>query len=432
MQSPPLAQELVATTSVSGKPILVMRGQPSPFMVLDVLRIHGEQLDPVSSKKGMDPWKVRSLLGFSGQSLQLISSFLRPTKRLDTSIFVFAATNLAANTINMIYDHGQLVDDPHQLHFLKQRINRELAPHLRAGEAPIAIEEKRAPLRESDEPRAPLDTAKVFLKRHSVAVGELGLRYLGAIGLAFPARWWKEIPKAGLWAKRDPSTYRVYSGLSSVLGKTVALSAQIPDPYNPKPETWIDHIRERWSFLAGGLIEVTSFSALAYSCFFKTSHNNYNQGIEVFGRRYPDILGGVGATLFVLGYIVRSWAKFGERKVDMNELYAHASDTLAATPPEKLPELLANTSASLSEHFDHSDDLSFSIIYSNLLSDLTRYHAAVIRPARATKTTEPPPLSPSPSQTGMPDIAAPTHRIQSAGAQRLATLHPEPLKTLAS
>jgi hypothetical protein len=413
--------------------MLVMRGQQSPFMILDVLRTHGEHLNPVSNKKGIDPWKVRSLLGFGGQGLQLVSSFLRPTKRLDTSIFVFAATNLAANTINMIYDHGQQADDPHQLHFLKQRINRELTPHLKAGEAPISIEEKRAQLREADEPRKPLDTAKGFLRRHSVAVGELGLRYMGAVGLAFPARWWKEIPKAGLWAKRDPSNYRVYSGLSSIFGKTVALSAQIPDPYNPKPETWIDHIRERWSFLAGGMIEVTSFSALAYSCFFKTSHNNYNQGIEVFGRRYPDILGGIGATLFVLGYIARSWAKFGERKVDMNELYAHASDTLAATPPEKLPELLANTSASLSEHFDRSDELPFSIIYSNLLSDLTRYHAAVIRSSLTKKANEPSVRPVFTPQTAITlNDASPVPRIMATHAELLPTIHSEPLKTFAS
>lgn len=383
MTSPPLNQELVAVTQVHGKPLLITRNHASPFTILDALKEQGEQFEQASEPKHFDAWKVRSYLGFAGQSLQLASSFMRPKFKIDTSMFVFAASNLAANAINLVYHQGQEVDDVHQLRYLKQRVNRELAPHLKSGEQVISIDSNRLAQRPAEESHKPLDNAKTFLRHHSVAIGELGLRYFGAMGLAFPARYWKDAWTGHHTPQLDSSKFRRYAGLSSVLGKTVALTSHIPDPYNPKPPTLLDTLREKFSFISGGLIEITSFSALAYGCFFDTKKNGYEHGVKFRGKLYPDFIGGIGASLFVMGYVVRTFAKFGERKVNMGELYAHASDMLAETPPEKVSQLLANTAASLTEHFEQEKPMKFAQIYTNLINDLGEYHAASVTAADA-------------------------------------------------
>lgn len=370
--SAPLSQEILAITHVSGRPVVVTRGTTSSFFLLDSLKSQGEVLQPVAQKKELSAWKIRSMCGFGGQTLQIISSFLRPSRKVDSSIFVFATANLAANVINMLYHNGQQVEDVHQLHYLKQRVNRELSPHLAPGQLPIAVSDHRAKLHETEAPK-PIEKAKSFFARHSVAIGELGLRYLGAVGLAFPARGWGKAYKEMRLPAFDASKFRVYTGLSSIFGKTVALGSAIPDPYNPKPPTLLDHLREKFTFITGGLIEITSFSALAYDCFRNSTEKNAARGIMLNGKHYRDWLGGIGASMFVLGYIARIWAPFGERHVDMKELYAHASDMLAETPPEKIPQLLANTAASLSEHFDGNGP-HFAQIYSNLINDLSKFH----------------------------------------------------------
>lgn len=378
----PLAQTLVVATYVAGKPVLVTQGDVPPSRVLESLAARGEALEKETPRKSIDPWKIRSIFGFGGQGLQLTSTFLRAGiahkagngfwKNVDSSIFVFAAANLAANVINLVYHQGEQVEDVHQLHYLKQRINRELVPHLKEGETPLDIHDHRDALRPHEVSHKPLDKAKGFLQRHSVEVGELGLRYLGAAGLAYPATGWKSAFNNGKMPVKNSAPLRVYAGLSSIFGKTVALTSAIPDPYNPKPATWLDQIREKFSFLGGGLIEITSFSALAYDNFFKTK--NTPSGLIINAKPHRDWLGGIGASMFVMGYIARSWAKYGERNVNMEELYAHASDTLAATSPHKVPQLLANTAASLTEHFQDKPNLSFATIYTNLARDLTKFH----------------------------------------------------------
>jgi len=382
LTAPPLSQTLVVTTYVAGKPVLVMQGNLPPADIVEGLAARGQALEKVTPRKALDPWKIRSMFGFGGQSLQLASTFLRAGiahkagqgfwKNIDPSMFVFAATNLAANVINLVYHQGEQVEDVHQQRYLKQRVNRELAPHLKEGEAPLDINDNRQALRPQDERHKPMDEAKGFLKRHSVQIGELGLRYLGAVGLAFPATGWKAALNNKTLPVANASILRVYAGLSSIFGKSVALTSAIPDPYNPKPATLLDHLREKVSFLAGGLVEITSFSALAYDCFFKTKGKP--SGLVINGTPHRDWLGGVGASMFVMGYIVRSWAKFGERNVNMEELYAHASDTIAATSADKVPQLLANTAASLTEHFQDKPTLNFATIYTNLANDLTKFH----------------------------------------------------------
>lgn len=421
----PLSQEVVAITSVSGRPMLVTRGNANPEIIMNALKARGETLEPVLEKKGFDAWKVRSILGFGGQTLQLASSFLRPTRQIDTSTLVFSTSNLAANSVNLVYDAGAQKDDKHQLRYLKQRLNRELAAHLSPGETTLSIEDQRAKLREPDEMVRPIDAAEGFLKRHSVAVGELGLRYLGAFGIAFPARYWKAGWKAKKLPQMDSSVYRRYTGVSSMIGKSVAFTSQIPDPYNPKPASMFDDFRERFAFLTGGVIEMTSFTALAYDSFFHSKGpGNSHRGLLLNGKLHRDWLGGIGATMFVLGYIVRSFAPLGDRNVDMKELYAHASDTLAATPPDKIPQLLANTSASLAEHFERSTNIGFATIYSSLLNDLHRYHHHEIAMAEVSRQKAGDAATPIARTPTMPE---PAPRVYTRGAdhQKMVAQAPE-------
>lgn len=425
MHAAPLQSNLVSTTHVHGKPWLVFQCNASAEQVIQHIKTGNEQFEPYREPVTLNAWKVRSYLGFVGQSLQLASSFLRPRPMLDSSMFVFAASNLAANAINLIYHQGQEVEDTHQLRYLKQRINRELSPHLASGEQVVSVDSNRMALRPDTSSHKPMDTAKNFMRHHSVAIGELGLRYLGAIGLAFPARYWKTAWQTQSFPRRDPSELRVYAGLSSIFGKTVALTSRIPDPYNPKPATVTDTIREKFSFLAGGLIEITSFSALAYSCFFKTKENNYQGGLKLRGKLYPDFIGGIGASLFVLAYIVRCWAKYGERKVNMPELYAHASDMLAETPPEKVPQLLANTAASLAEHFENGKPVPFGAIYTNIVNDLSKFHVATKRPAANDPNFHHAQEQKTPLKLVKPAAEAPNNRVQQV--QAIAPLQPEKL-----
>jgi hypothetical protein len=219
-----------------------------------------------------------------------------------------------------------------------------------------------------------------FLERHSVRVGELALRYVGAFSLMFPTyglhRGFQEYKQSGsirevfsVAKNRDRWAYNI--GLVSALGKTIALFSKEADPYNPKPHTMMDTIREKVTFPLGGFIESVAFSAMTYDHF---AHPK----IYIKGEPRRDYLGGIGSAMFVAAYVIRSgWAKFGEREVNLDELYAHVSDSLAHMPPDKLPQLMAETAASIKMHFKDKP-VDFGEIFTRLMTDAYRYHHIVI------------------------------------------------------
>lgn len=402
-------QRITAQTTLDGKPLLVTQGKSSPDALLDLLAQSGENLQQEVVKKKFDPWVIRSLLGFAGQSLQLASAFMRPPKdgktgwaNVDTSQFVFAATNLMANGINLVY-RGQEVPDPHRLNFVKQQVNDALGKKLSAGETPINVSDDRLVLRDPDYRRRNAVTGvHGFMQKHSVNIGELGLRYVGAFGMAFPPKNY-----IGATAKAEgrklslhDANLRAFTGLSSIAGKTVALSSKIPDPYNPKGTSWLDGLREKMAFSLGGWIETAAFSALAYDSFVNTGPKaktlaQENRGIMIGGEPHRDWLGGVGAAMFVTGYIARHWAPYGSRHVDMREVYAHTSDTLSRVDPAELPQALAQVSAQLADHFKDDPKITYATIYSKLSEDLYRYHPATVLPAVPVVPTDPEADAPS-------------------------------------
>lgn len=367
-----IGRTIVAESRVDGRPVLITSGPRSEPAFVAALAAKGEILTPQPQKKPFDAWKVRSALGFGGQALQLTSAFMK--HRVDTPLLVFATTNMTANGINWAYS-AQKKDDPYQLQLLKQAINSRLQPMLDEGQKPLAVEDQRMALREQSKAK-PVEPLHDFMQKHSVNVGELGLRYIGALGMAFPVGGWgSAIRERRLPLTDTRAPLRTFTGLTSMFGKTIALTAKVPDPYNPKPRSAFDDLREKYSFLAGGLVETAAFGALAYDAFFNTGPGKRdNSSIRLFGKERCDWLSGVGALMFTVGYIVRSWAKFGERVVDMPELYAHASDMLAMVDPEKRPQAVADTAAYLADHFKGMPDISFSKIYNELNNDLCQSH----------------------------------------------------------
>lgn len=387
-------QGVLSESMSGGHKILITQSDRTAEQNVHALNTRGDSFSLVNKKQGVDPWVIRSLLGFGGQGMQLASSFLRPNRKIDPSLFIFAAANLTANGINLVYK-AQNVEDKHQLKFLKAKFNDELSPHLKEGEAPPAIDDRRLPLRPAEqEKRRNVDPFNDFMQRNSVKVGELGLRYIGAAGIALNVNpvFQGHLPTL------NPNKMRGLAGWGSISGKTLALTSKIEDPYNPKPPTALDHFRENYSFLLGGLIEAGAFSVLAYDSLFKSgplskayqdavatgkSLETLSTGISFRkgGPVYRDWLSGIGGAMFVTGYIVRSWAKFGERKVNMNELYAHISDTLAKAPPEQIPGLLAQASAEIVEHFSkEKKPPSYSSVYSKIAMDLHSQHHIDVTP----------------------------------------------------
>lgn len=388
-------QDVIAETKQGERTVLVTRGPRSQEQLLNALEKGGEPLKVHEDKKGTEPWVVRSLLGFGGQSLQLISAFMRPPRggvrgwaNVDKPQFLFAATNLTANGINLVYKGNDLPDPSRTMH-VKQMINDTLVRELKPGEKTLDVRDDRMVLRDPDyHSRRALTGFHGFMQKHSVSVGELGLRYVGAFGMAYPL---DKIGQNGKLLNPHPASLRHFTGMASMAGKTIALTAKVPDPYNPAAQTWFGKIRENISFKLGGWIETAAFSALAYDAFFNTGDVAANKILEAGGKETManavrsrgiqsatgvkrDWLGGLGASMFVAGYIVRHFAKYGSRHVNMQEIYAHAGDTLAKLPPDKVPQALADISGQLAEHFKDDKRVSYASIYSHLAGDLCRYH----------------------------------------------------------
>jgi len=180
--------------------------------------------------------------------------------------------------------------------------------------------------------------------------------------------------------------YNFWVGVSYLIGKTVALFSKTPDPYNPKPHTMWDTIREKYTFRLSSVIEGVAASTLIYD-------RLKNQKITLVkgGKTYPDFLGATGGGLFVSGFLIRLFAKFGVKEVNMDELNAHISDSLAKVPADKLPQAIAETTAFIKEHFKDKqtnayhkmrvkETPEFGQIYNHLVTDLYRDHGISVMP----------------------------------------------------
>jgi hypothetical protein len=372
-------QEILAETRANGEQILLTRGPLSQEQIRQKLeRTEGTFKESVP-KHHFQPWKWRGNLSFIGQGLTLTSAARKGA--LDGPKLSFAALNIVANCVNLMFG-GQKIEDEHRLYQLKTEFNDRLKPYLPAGETFPSPEDTRAPLRH-DKAGPPTLSEKFhdFMKKNSVRAGEIGLRYLGSITLAFPMQKWKEAGAILVKGKfgeafktaRNTNNTNFYTGALYLTGKTIGMFSKVPDPYNPKPHTMLDALREKFLFRLSTTIETGAAATLAYG------------GLKAdpkSGKR--DLIGGLGGAVLAGGLTSRFFADFGTRVLDREELRAHLTDCLARIPTDKLSQAVADTAAGLHERYGKKSP-GFGVIYNNLTTALYRYHAIAVSPEIVTK-----------------------------------------------
>lgn len=406
----PLNQEVLSVTPSPQGALIVTRGSIGPDALLGALAQEGEMLAPPPiEKKPFNPWAWRGYTSILGQSLQIASSMKGNGTAADRmAIFGFAALNLTANFINILFG-AQKKADPHQLLLLKQQANEQLRAYTDADTLPnpdfiVATENGKATTDRG---------ANALLQKHSVSFGEIGLRTLGAFSLSFPITKWRSAVhvlresgslRSAFNEMRNPNPVTFGAGLITLLGKFTSLAASEPDPYNPSPPSLLDRFRQKIAFRLSSVIEGGAAMWMTHDRFTK-------QKISIGGKQMPDFLGGTGNAVFVGGYGVRFTAPYGSREVNMPELYAHIGLGLSKLSAEDLPDATVRMATQLHQHFN-KPELSVSEIYAALLNELHTKHHRRVEPAPAIAV----------SKDAAPQITIPDSRIstaESVNTQRL-------------
>lgn len=412
-------QEIVTEATIGDRPVLVTRGAQSRDALLQAL----QQKEGVSVEwqeaqgRKFNPWGIRGYLSIVGQFLTLFSAS-KTEKGIDSSTLGFATLNLGANATNILFG-AEKPRDIHQEFYLKTALTKVLEKHIAEGETlpqpELGVDATQRAAEQA--PQSAGQRAQAFMEKNSVKLGEIGLRYLGAISLAFPfvknktdengQTLYNEVSVTGPdgavieeQSKRKPvktseqwgeaagklvrgdvkgavenvindKAANRKAGLLYLAGKTVALFSKTPDPYNPEPSTPIDWIRENVTFRLASVIEFFAAATLAHDRF-----TNPDRKIVINGQKMQDYVGGVGATLFTIGQAVRFFAPFGVKQVDMDALDEFIVDGLAKVPQEKLPQVVAETAAMLTEHF--KGKFAFGEIYAQLSQDLYKQHRIAV------------------------------------------------------
>lgn len=382
--SPEIEQEIIAETQVDGKHVFVTHGNHSQTEILKLLEAQGNSFDMQIPKKPFNYWAARGSLSMVGQVLQLTSGFLAKGAP-DGATITFALCNIAANISNMIFG-AQKAEDINRLRFLKTQVNDSLAPHLDAGDALPGIDDNRSNRRKPPEaPQSLSEQSREVMEKNSVRIGEIGLRYLGSLAMAFPLKKGlvegsiaavKGDPVKGYRMARNPDNWTRSAGLAYMFGKTLGFASKTPDPYDPKPHTWVDTLREKYIFKTSTVIEAAAAAGITYDRFAHRPIKFPKTKLlpqSLRGKESRDYFGGIGGALFVAAFAMRFFADFGVKKLNMEELEAHISDAIAQTPPDKLPQLMAETAAIVKNNFKDKGP-GYGEIFTQMMSDLYRYH----------------------------------------------------------
>ncbi len=396
----PIGQKIVAETAIGGDTMFVTHGEKTKEKMLGILKEQGNDMTLTVPEKKFDAWKWRGILSMTGHPMQLASSFMLvdkfdakkhskiPAGRIitvdgqkyarrpfDTAKGVFAVSNLMANVVNIAFGAQRSTDD-NRLDVVKNKLNDELGESITNVGELFPADAKRADLRkEPPVPKTLGQKAHSFMQANSVTLGEVGLRYFGGVSLVFPMKWenWKGgmsklfegKPGEAFKKMRNPDKFIFNAGSFWLAGKTLAFFAKAPDPYNPD-RTALDKFREEYLFKISTATEAIGSTTMAYDSYAKRK-------ITCGGKVSTDYLGSVGGSLFTTAFIMRLSAPYGVKDLNMEEVYAHATDTLAKTPPEQLPQLMANTAAYLTEHLKDKN-VQFGEVYNKLMVDMYRYH----------------------------------------------------------
>lgn len=383
LESPTMSGHVVAETTVNGKSVLVVHDamQPSETIASVQAKYGHFVLDKKPAK--LDPWVMRGVLSTVGQLMQLSSGILQKGAP-DAATIGFAVTNLAANGINIIYG-AQESEDKHRQRFLKEKLNGAMTPHLKPDEALPDVNDKRAAAREEKHGvvGGAGNAVHNFLKSSSVWFGEIGLRYLGSLILIFPlAKWkggFKELGRGsldGAWsAAKNPDAFTRNAGIGWLMGKNIAFFSKAPDPYNPKEHTAIDTFRERFTFPIASVIEAMGAGTMAYDRLAnrKISFNKPYLPASVRHITSRDWIGGIGGIIFTIAFAFRIFAPYGTKEINLKEMEAHATDALAKIDPSQMPQMMATSAATLTEHLGKRPG-HFGQIYAQMQHDLKQYH----------------------------------------------------------
>ncbi len=402
-------QKLAGMTQVDGRAVVILRGNEQQSAIIAQLRGPMGDFAPAVTSKTFDPWKWRGMLSNAGQSLQIVSAAFKNKKGFDSSVLGFAVFNLAANMINVVFG-AEDKPDIHRLRELKTEFNAQLAPYLAETASLPDPEATITHGRVHKKTEAVGDAIYGFLKRNSVVFGEIGLRYVGAFNLAFPIVHWAGRGHAAFHATQGPLSSKLkagmsvaaknfrnreslvfYSGIAYLVGKTIALFSMVPDPYDPKPPSTLDTIREKVLFKVSTVIETLAAGTLAVNGLKLGKVTEANpEGARLFTheRSYSGMLpgfmkhekfitrdwfGAAGGALFTGGLAIRFAAPFGSREVNMKELYAHVAQGLAQVPEAKLSELLADSATAIQSRLSDRS-LAFGDVYASLVQELEHYH----------------------------------------------------------
>jgi hypothetical protein len=418
LQHAGIHQTIVTETKADGEPLLVTQGHATPEQILQALNTQGNSFAAAAAEaKKFNPWAWRGITSVIGQSLQIASSFTGVGAKADRSaIFGFASLNLIANFINIKFG-GQKKDDKRQLRLLKEQFNQQLAPYVAPGTALPDPDDNRLKAYAASEPGQTFgQQTSGFVQKYSVSAGEIGLRTVGSLSLAFPLNQMKNavsaMKESGTLGERlgnavsvarnsNVKTFRV--GLAMLTGKFISFLAKEPDPYNPKLPSLIDHLREKVMFRLSSVVEGGAASYMAYDRF-------KNQKIKLGGKEYTDHFGGWGNMVFVGGYGVRYTAPYGTLEVNMPELYSHITDGLAKLPPEHIAPVMAKTAFDLSQHFKDKK-LDIATAYSEMAGMLKKHHgitlpSAPAMAAPAIAASAPAIVTPAPAPTPQPSTMA--------------------------
>jgi hypothetical protein len=372
-----MGQTIISEAMVDGKPVVITRDNGSATDFLATLKSQGMVLNPQHYRKAIDPWVIRGHVSNAGQVLQLYSSLAK--KQLKPDLLAFSALSLTANYVNITFG-SEKEKDPHRLFHVKQELHKLFSQNgTNSFPLPGLEDRSYADERLDLNPPPALSPTKMinnFVERNSVRFGEIGLRLVGVTGMVFPFdRFGKmastlktegmgQALKVGL----NPNRVRLYGGLTYFIGKSTSLFAKTPDPYNPAPKSGLDEIREKYLFKACSVVEASAASIVAAGAFTGD-----------FGKSKvdsSDYIGGAGAAILAAGLLGRVKAPFGEKTLDIEEVFAYAEGAIAKSSGSNMPWLISETAALLKNKI--GEPATFGDIYTRLMVDLYhRYNIAI-------------------------------------------------------
>lgn len=401
-------QSFVAKSYVKGKTVIITQGSDSKEDVIKKISSSNDssfELEPKEKQTSLEfvqehGWKMRGGSSIIGQTMTLFSALRTPEKdeagrivvkdgklstKFDPATGAFAALNLAANFINLVFG-GQKEEDVHGLAKFDKIIADEVNHYLPNDKyTKISPEDVRklSYMTDSEVEEHNKDRSAVgVLKRNSVKMGEVGLRTLGSVFLVLN---YKTLGKGlkGLFTGKTgikdtwdviktTDNYTRTAGYGMVAGKAMGLLAETYDSQNP-PKTYWQEIKQKVLWRVSSFTEMVAQSSFVYD-------RAKNKKIVLDNKLKSDYVGSAGNVLLTVPpYPARLVLPYGHKVLDVDEIHARLLDELPKLPKDKVPEVMARVTARMVEHMGESSP-EFSELYKTLSHKLKKYHNIEVLP----------------------------------------------------